>query len=126
MNHHVCFAGGAVDDSGKALLVRTIDDRAEFRFNVAGIACSHRSKCICQAGLHAVIDAVLNQNTADAGAHLTVQRQHPAANFSYRPVEVSVIKDKRRCLAAKFKRDMFDGVGRIGHNDLAGARRTGE
>ena len=93
MDHHLCLVGGAFDDAGEALLVGAVDDRAQLGAGSTGIADLHRCESLFQPLPHAVIDRILDEDAADACAHLPVQSKNTPANFGDRLFQVGIVKD---------------------------------
>ena len=112
--------GGTANQAEDAFLVLPVDERSQLGLSLNRVSDPGSFECGDQTRSELVDNVILNENPADAGAHLAVQRQCAAPDLGQCPVKVGIVEHDGWRLAAEFKAYMFDGLGRVRHDDAAG------
>src|SRR5262249_27499635 len=107
-------------------MVRLGDERALFGGRVERVADAKRLRALDQFYAEAVVDGVLHEDARAAQANFALVGERRADGRRDRLLEVCVVENEYRVLAAKLKRELLEQRGRDARDPRPGLRATGE
>ncbi|MND35959.1 hypothetical protein D3C80_266100 [compost metagenome] len=117
---------GPLDHRCHPVAVLGSDQRAQFGVRVVLQAVLDTGYCLAEFLHELLVDAALGIDTAGGGAVLACVVEAEGADAFHGGVDVGVVEDDHRGLAAQFHVHAFDAVGGAGNDVRAGGDRTGQ
>ncbi|MNQ81490.1 hypothetical protein D3C85_965130 [compost metagenome] len=100
---------------------RCIDQRTLLGFAFQRIAHAHRRHRFGELSGEGFVHALLDEEAVHADAGLPGVAEFRSHRAFHRGIEIGVVEDNERRVSTQFQRDLFQGVGGLAHQQLAGA-----